>query len=30
MKAAETELALLEKRGARGLSKAQTQGKYGW
>jgi hypothetical protein len=30
IKAAEMELAMLEKRDARGLSKAQTQGKYGW
>mmetsp|Transcript_4126 Transcript_4126/g.6574 ORF Transcript_4126/g.6574 Transcript_4126/m.6574 type:complete len:207 (+) Transcript_4126:224-844(+) len=30
MKAAETELAMLEKRGNRNLSKSQTQGKYGW
>lgn len=30
MKAAETELALLEKRGNRNLTKSETQGKYGW
>lgn len=30
IKAAETELAMLEKRGARNLTKSETQGKYGW
>jgi hypothetical protein len=30
IKAAETELSMLEKRGSRMLSKSQTQGKYGW
>jgi hypothetical protein len=30
MKAAETELAMLDKRGARNLTKSETQGKYGW
>lgn len=30
MKAAETELAMLEKRGNRNLTKSETQGKYGW
>ena len=30
IKAAETELSLLEKRGNRMLTKHETQGKYGW
>eukprot|EP01039_Chlorochromonas_danica_P000258 gene258-277_t len=30
LKAAETEIALLEARGQRVKSKAQTQGRYGW
>jgi hypothetical protein len=30
IKAAETELAMLDKRGQRNLTKSETQGKYGW
>ena len=30
IKAADTELAMLEKRGARNMTKSETQGKYGW
>lgn len=30
LSAAETELAMLDARGVRGKSKAETQAKYGW